>query len=397
MGLPLGARRAALRRVYEFLRDEPQQVAAILTEISNHKSVQLELEAALHALDGADDEIRRYRPDGVTQLTVFMSSNVLLYSYVLYLLIPSLYAERLVFRPSGQVRRQTQLLHELLAPVHGLPIELAAMSQRAFLRGPVADASVIVFTGTYANAEEVRGGLDENQLFLFFGQGVNPFIVTPGADLGLAAADAVRIRMLNSGQDCFAPDVYLVPDGCAEQFVGLVTDQLAVLRYGGHDDPAADYGPLCYESALRTATDYLTRCAAQIVHGGMIDFRSGHVQPTVVLRDPDAPAEITELFSPIFNVIPYRDVEQLRSIVSSPYFADRAMGAMVYGQHTELVEFLRRRHTVALNETLLEADNGNEPMGGRGIMANYASYRKRRIAEPILISKAIADHYRRTA
>ena len=395
--LPFEERRHALARVSEFLRTDRQRVVEILTEISNHKSVELEVDAALHTLDGAVEEVRRYRPDAVPQMTVFMSSNVLLYSYVLYLLVPSLFTERTVFRPSGQVLRQTRLLHELLAPVHGLPLELTAMSQRAFLQGPVDHASVVVFTGTYANAEQVRAQLRDPQLFLFFGQGINPFIVTPGADLEHAVSDAVRIRLLNSGQDCFAPDIYLVHQPDLDRFVGLLSTALAAQRYGENDDPTADYGPLSYDSAFRTATDYLHRSGDNIVYGGSIDFRTRHVQPTVVVRGAGCSPEITELFSPIFNVVGYADVDALQAAVSTSYFSERAMGAMVYGDHAGLVAHLSRRHTVAVNETLLEADTGNSPFGGLGMMANYISHRRKRVAEPILISKAVADYYRASA
>ena len=392
--LPFEERREALRRTGEFLRTDRKRVAEILTEISNHKSVELEIDAALRALDGAAEEVRRYRPDPVPQMTVFMSSNVLLYSYVLHLLVPALFTERTAFRPSGQVLRQTRLLHELLAPVHGLPLELAAMSQRAFLQGPVDHSRVVVFTGTYANAEKVREQLHDSQLFLFFGQGINPFIVTPGADLAHAAHDAVRIRLLNSGQDCFAPDVYLVHQPDLDRFVGLLGTALDAQRYGDNDDPTADYGPISYDSALITATDYLTRSSDDIVYGGSIDFRSRHVQPTVIVRGAGEGNEITELFSPIFNVVGYADRDELQTTVSTSYFNERAMGAMVYGKDDGLVEQLSRRHTVTLNKTLLEADAGNSPFGGLGMRANYTSRGRRRVAEPILISKAVADYYR---
>ena len=42
--------------------------------------------------------------------------------------------------------------------------------------------------------------------------------------------------------------------------------------------------------------------------------------------------------------------------------------------------------------TLLDEDDGNRPFGGRGIVANYAAIGGRRIAEPLLVSQAVADH-----
>jgi hypothetical protein len=68
------------------------------------------------------------------------------------------------------------------------------------------------------------------------------------------------------------------------------------------------------------------------------------------------------------------------------------MAATVYGAMPDTVEKLRKRHTVSVNETLMEIENGNRPFGGKGIRANYVSLGKKRHAEPLLLSKAIADH-----
>src|SRR5207249_4095257 len=150
----------------------------------------------------------------------------LLYSYVLHVVVPSLFTDRIVLRASGHVAAATRRLHELLAPVHGLPVTLVDLTQREFVAGPVQESDVISFTGRYSNAERVRGGLRRDQLFLFFGQGVNPFVVGPRADVGLAVEDLIRIRLLNSGQDCFGPDVCLVPYSLLDDFVGALTKRL---------------------------------------------------------------------------------------------------------------------------------------------------------------------------
>ncbi|GIG59610.1 hypothetical protein Lfu02_39820 [Longispora fulva] len=390
--VPYGDRVAALGEVVDFLRSQPEKVYDILTEISVRKAVELEIEGSVETLAGAVEEVVRYGPDKVPQLAVFMSSNVLLYSYVLYALVPSLFVEKVVLRPSSQVGSQTRRLHELLAGVHGLPIELSEESQRDFVEGTAAESRVVVFTGAYANAENVRTKLRKDQLFLFFGQGINPFVVGPDAEHERAVEDAVRIRMLNSGQDCFGPDIFLVHKSTMESFVEGLTKRLAEQRYGEYGDPDVDYGPLCYDGALKLATEYLPKNAEYIVRGGSIDFRTGHVEPTVLVRDLEDGAAVSEFFSPIFNVVAYDDETKLREILASPYFAERAMGAMLYGLNAELVEHIARRHTVAVNSTLLEVDNGNSPFGGKGIMANYVMHRGKRIAEPLLISKTVAQY-----
>ncbi|MBP2474302.1 acyl-coenzyme A synthetase/AMP-(fatty) acid ligase/acyl-CoA reductase-like NAD-dependent aldehyde dehydrogenase [Crossiella equi] len=384
---------AAIQSVLDFLRTERQQVVDVLTEISNHKAVIEEIEATIGALEGAVEEIQTYRPGQVDKMAVFMSSNVLMYSYALYMLIPSLYTDEIIFRPSGQVADTTRRLHELLAPVHKLEsIELTTLSQRQFVDVPVAEANVLVFTGAYQNAEQVRSYLRDDQMLLFFGQGVNPFIVAPGADVDLAVTDAMRIRMLNSGQDCFGPDVFMVNSADAQRFTDLLVKRVADLRYGSYTDTEADYSSLCYETALEAAADYLRINREHIVQGGRVDFRSRHVEPSVLVRRYNKKMPIEETFSPIFNVVVYENSQQLKSFINSPIVNERAMAAMIYGEDKAATDLLSKRHAICANMTIFEVENGNKPFGGHGVAANYIAYQGQRHAEPILISKAVAEH-----
>ena len=389
---PIPGRQQALDEVLAFLRRDPDPVIEILTEVALRRSVDLEVEDAISTLAGAAEEIRGTRPPRVPQLAVFMSSNLLLYSYVLHALVPALFTERVVLRSSSQVAAQTRRLHELLAPVHGLPVTLSDLPQREFVDGPVRDSEVVSFTGSYANGEQVRAKLRREALFLFFGQGINPFVVGPEAGLDSATEDLIRIRLLNSGQDCFGPDVCFVHKSVVDPFVRGLTKRLADQRFGECSDPEADYGPLWYDGALVTAMEYLFKQREFIIAGGQIDLRTRQVQPTVLVRDLSTGTAIKEFFSPVFNLVTYDDRDQLEKVLTSPFFEERAMGAMVYGADDALVQRLAQRHTVAVDATLLEVDDGNQPFGGRGIRANYASIGGERVAEPLLISRAVADY-----
>jgi acyl-CoA synthetase (AMP-forming)/AMP-acid ligase II/acyl-CoA reductase-like NAD-dependent aldehyde dehydrogenase len=391
--VPFPERIDALCRVVEFLRGQPDQVVDLLTGIATHRSVRLELEAAISTLEGAVEEVTRHRPASVHKMAVFMPSNVLLYSYVLYLLVPSLYVQGVTFRPSSKVAAQTWRFHEVLAPIHGLPLDISSLSQRKFVEGPGASAGLLVFTGTYANAERIRATLSKEQVFVFFGQGVNPFVVGMAADLGQAVDDAIRIRLHNSGQDCFGPDVLLVPGKRQTDFVGGLCKRLSELRFGKNSDPDADYGPLYYEDAMSDAVEYLQRHRKAIVHGGNVDFGSSHVEPTVFLRESSEDPALQEFFAPLFNIVTYADQEALHDLLTCPYLVERAMGAMVYGLDDGTIALLAKRHAVAVDRTLLELDDGNRPFGGRGMMANYVSFNGARTAEPLLLSKVVSDYF----
>lgn len=390
--IPFADRVEALRAVRRYVADNEDAVLRILTEISPHHTAGAEIRSFLATLDGAEEEIRRVRPGCVPRAAVFMPSNIPLYSYALYMLVASLYCDRITFRPSSEIKSQMQRLHALLAPVHGLPIELFELSQRKFVTGPAREADLIVFTGSYSNAETVREGLAEDQLFLFFGHGINPFVIAPDADLTRAAHDVTRIRLYNSGQDCFGPDVVFAPKGRSEEFVDLLSARLASLRFGQNSDPAADYGPICYDSALVDCSDYLVRHVRHIRHGGRIDLPSRRVEPTVLLWGFDDKIPLEEMFAPVFNVVAYPSARLLRERLSSPYFSERALGAMVYGSDPETVKVLAKRHRTCVDHTLLDAEDGNRPFGGFGMRANYLSYGGDRHAEPLLMSQAVAQN-----
>lgn len=390
--IPFANRVDALRAVRRYVADNEDEVMRILTEISPHHTAGAEIRSFLTTLDGAEEEIRRVRPGRVPLAAVFMPSNIPLYSYALYMLVASLYSDQITFRPSSETKSQMQRLHALLAPVHGLPIKLSELSQRKFVTGPVREADLIVFTGNYLNAETVREGLSEDQLFLFFGGGINPFVIAPDADLTRAAHDVTRIRLYNSGQDCFGPDVVFVPQGRAEEFIDLLSAKLTSLRFGQNDDPVVDYGPIYYASALVNCSDYLVRHVSRIRHGGRIDLPSRRIEPTVLLWDFDDKIPLDEMFAPVFNIVVYPSARRLRERLSSPYFSERALGAMVYGNDPETVNVLSKRHQTCVNHTLLDAEDGNRPFGGFGMMANYISFGGERHAEPLLMSQAVAQN-----
>ncbi|MFE2752929.1 aldehyde dehydrogenase family protein [Actinosynnema sp. NPDC059335] len=390
--IPFPDRLSRLTDLARLLRERRAEVMSLLTQVMSYKTAYGEIDASIAALEGAAAEVARYRPPSVGQIGVLMPSNIPLYSYVLYLAIPSLYSERVVFRPSRRIADQLLKLHELLSGVHHLPIVLDGSDQREFLEGEGARSDVLVFTGTFKNAEKIRAGLRRDQMFLYFGQGVNPFVVGPDADIPKAVDGLLRVRMLNSGQDCFGPDVVFVHTSISAQFCNLLCRRVDNLRYGRFDDPNADYSHMFYLDAFDASLDYLRSSREHLAAGGEVNFVDDHLSPTVLIRPADTKMTPPELFAPIFNVVPYTSTDWLHGMLDHQYFQERAMAATVYGDLPETVELLRKRHTVSLNETVIDIEDGNAPFGGTGIRANYVSLGRKRHAEPLLISKAVADH-----
>ncbi len=383
-------RAAAIERMRAFLVDHRDDVLEILTGVASYSAAAAELAASIKALEGAVREIEAHQPKAVERMAVFMPSNVVLYSYVLYLVIPSLFVRQIDFRPSSYVTEQTSKLHSMLAPVHRLPLHLECVSQRTFMETSVRAANVVVFAGTYANAEKIKLQLRKDQLYIFFGQGVNPFIVGEHADIDTAVRDVVAVRLFNTGQDCMGPDAIFVHQAVADRFLRALSEQLKKLVFGSSNDPRADYCPIFYRSTLDLLSKYFMSNAQFITSGGIVDYSLQKIEPTVLYSSLEQRPEIVEFFGPVFNVIRYDSNEALVAELGKDFYKERAMGASVYGDRF-LADFLRSHHSVSVDATLFDIEDGNSPFGGYGPMANYAQYKGRLKVAPILVSQVVSD------
>jgi aldehyde dehydrogenase (NAD+) len=205
------------------------------------------------------------------------------------------------------------------------------------------------------------------------------------------------MRLFNSGQDCLGPDAVFVAEPVLEPFVDQLVARLERLRFGPYRDAAADYGPISYDGALADVAQVLHRYQSLIRHGGTVDFRSRRVVPTVLVSRLGEEPEPTEFFAPVFNVVSYQDESALVRTLTATGYADRALGASVYGDGGgtgKLTAALRRRHTVTVDEPLTAVDDGNRAFGGWGPIANHVSYRGQRRAQPILMSQTVAEFWR---
>ncbi|MFB6365306.1 aldehyde dehydrogenase family protein [Paenibacillus elgii] len=378
-------------RCADYLTTNREEILSILSNISSYRAAQAEIDSTIRTLQDAMREVETSSPACQELMSVFMPSNVILYSYALYLLIPSLYVSRIEFRASSHVAEYVSMLHDKLKDIHQLPISHLQVSQKAFLTNSVNRANIVVFTGTYQNAEQIKKQIKKEQLYVFFGQGINPFIIGPDADLPLAAEDVIRMRLFNSGQDCLGPDIILVHHNIAESFKSLLLDKVQALTFGANDDPNANYSPIFYKDTLTAMSEYFNNNDKYIIYGGGIDFRTKKMEPTILYSTLEDEIEITEYFSPVFNVVSYRDDEQLTKLIGSSYFCERAMGCSLYGSE-HLSDMLQKKHTLTINQTLEDVEQGNKAFGGYGTMSNYIFYDMQLVSKPILISEIVAEY-----
>jgi succinate-semialdehyde dehydrogenase/glutarate-semialdehyde dehydrogenase len=143
--------------------------------------------------------------------------------------------------------------------------------------------------------------------------GSDPFIVLASADIDLAAATAVKARLVNNGQSCIAAKRFIVAAAVYDSFAAAFVERMRAIRVGDPMDESVDVGPLATRAIRndlgRQVADSVAAGARVILGGapwgdglaGGADTDQGNFfQPTILVDvPPGAPAASEELFGPV--------------------------------------------------------------------------------------------------
>lgn len=365
-------------------RDE---ILGCLVGIATLDSAVDELNRSVSALAGAAREIQRHSPSRPRQVAVFLPSNNVLYSYVLFGLVPALYSHRVDIRPSARVADVACAIHEILDPevrrVSDADVRLTAATQREFL-DVCRSADAILFAGRHHNGISVARAAPREAVTLLFGSGPNPCVVGPEADIEAVVDDVVAARLYNVGQDCLCPDIVFVHDLQLSRFVDALSSALELISRADRTEPGVNVAPLVYPDAVIRAAAFVAEHEEWVVRGGGVDVETGFVEPTVV-APPSAHLHPPELFSPIFLVVGYADATDVVSWLTSPEEVLRGMYACVYGE-PELPRGRIGTTIVAEACTTFDVEDGNKPFGGYGIQASSVVRGSAAAGRPLLLS-----------
>jgi acyl-CoA reductase-like NAD-dependent aldehyde dehydrogenase len=271
-------------------------------------------------------------------------------------------------------------------------VHLNELTRRAFINEHARNADAVIFTGRYESAEEVRAQCP-NGLFIFQGSGVNPIVIGRDADLDDNALDnMVTARVFNGGQDCAAPDAYLVHTQRADEFVRAMVERVELLVSGGYDDPNVRVGRILNPQTLPGIAARLAELEADTVLGGIVDQEFSYVSPTVIVRPLEEHDELMEFFAPIFYVLVYENDAELATFFDHPDYRENAMYASFYGQGP--VGSVLESSTVLFDRTVLEVEQGNTAFGGNGPKSNYVAFDEQIEVGPARMSEALARYLR---
>jgi len=134
--------------------------------------------------------------------------------------------------------------------------------------------------------------------------GNDPFIVLEDADLEVAVGQAIKGRMVNTGQSCVAAKRFIVVEPVAKKFLAGLKKGMSKMKMGDPMDESTEVGPLSTEDAaerLKKQVAASLRAGAKALIGGDRPERKGaYFNPTILTGvTPDNPTFDAELFGPV--------------------------------------------------------------------------------------------------
>ncbi|MCW4456905.1 proline dehydrogenase family protein [Microbacterium sp. MPKO10] len=277
-----------------------------------------------------------------------------------------------IIKPAPQAERTAAVLVEALWEA-GVPRDLLAyvsIEEGELGRQLIAHDAVdrVILTGAWDTAKLFRSWRPELPL-LAETSGKNALIVTPSADMDLAAADVVKSAFGHAGQKCSASSLVILVGSAAksERFHRQLVDAAMSLRVGYPSDPSAQMGPII-EPAHGKLLHALTELGVGerwLVEPKRLD-RSGRLWSPGIRTGVRAGSyfHLTEFFGPVLGIMHARTLDDAIRYVNAVEYG------LTSGLHTQdpgdLAEWLGsvEAGNLYVNRGITGAIVQRQPFGG---------------------------------
>ena len=230
-----------------------------------------------------------------------------------------------IIKPARTARRSGAVMVEALWAA-GVPkdaLQFVTFSDKSLGSQLVSDPRVdrVILTGGYETAEAFRE-LRHDLPLLAETSGKNAIIVTPSADLDLAAKDVIYSAFGHAGQKCSAASLVILVGSVATsaRFRNQLIDGVTSLKVGYPSDPTTQMGPIIgpADGKLLSALTTLGPGESWLVEPRMLD-KSGQLWSPGVRAGVSAGSEfhLTEYFGPILGVMTARTVDEAIDMVNA--------------------------------------------------------------------------------
>ncbi|KAI8393880.1 Aldehyde/histidinol dehydrogenase [Radiomyces spectabilis] len=205
--------------------------------------------------------------------------------------------------------------------------------------------------------------------------GKSPVIITPDANLEVAANRVIWGKCFNNGQTCVAPDYVLVPQDMFEPLIAAFRKSL-VKFYTDTPQKSNSYGRIVSARHFDRLKTLIDKCDPKtILIGGETDKDDLFIAPTIVgpLTTDDEVLMQQEIFGPILPIIPVKDMNEAIEIVNS---RDHPLAMYVFSENSKTYNHILDNTNsggVVINDILMHLQELSLPFGGVGGsgMGNY--------------------------
>lgn len=184
----------------------------------------------------------------------------------------------------------------------------------------------ISFTGSNATGRRVMQAAADRTLPISLELGgKSPIVILRDADVAEAVEIAAAGIFFNAGQMCSATGRMIVDRAIADDVIAGLRRKVARMVVAGHDDPAAEMGPLTTAPQRDRVLEYLLKARGaglDCLAGGATMGRDGYfVEPTVYLDTPaDSPLWREEIFGPVLCIAQAEDDEDAIAMANDTAF-----------------------------------------------------------------------------
>lgn len=199
--------------------------------------------------------------------------------------------------------------------------------------------------------------------------GKSPAIVTPSANLKVAAKRIVWGKFLNAGQTCVAPDYLLVHTSIEKELIGELKEALAKAKYEA-DKP--HYTRIINSSHFERLQKLLK--GQEVVYGGHANAQTLTIEPTLLKGTTwEDPIMQEEIFGPLLPILTYDSFETALKLLSEK---EKPLAAYLFSSKGEEKALFTSKFTFGggvINDVIMHLANPNLPFGGVGSsgMGNY--------------------------
>jgi succinate-semialdehyde dehydrogenase/glutarate-semialdehyde dehydrogenase len=229
----------------------------------------------------------------------------------------------------------------------------------------VRGVSLTGSTGAGARVAELAGA-QLKKVVLELG-GSDPFVVLDDADVEFAVQNAVRGRVIASGQSCIAAKRFIVMRPLVDPFVKRFAERMEELVVGDPLDERTQVGAIVDKRSLDellAQLDQAVGLGARVVTGGERLARKGYfLKPTVVTNiKPEMRLVREEVFGPIAPIIPAASEEEALHIANDTEFG---LGGSVWTRNLERgVRFAERIEAGTVFVNSIVKSDPRLPFGG---------------------------------